>query len=89
MWVGMDTGAAIVSVTHGWLNSRGMRQEMSDAENVNTTPNEWNAGTLTQSSWAMLSEHTLERCRNCGMWKHDPLPCTTCAIASIRQKLIA
>lgn len=85
----MDIGAAIVKPIHGWLNLKGMNQEMSDVENAGTTPNEWNAGTHTLSSWAMLSEHTLERCRNCGMWKHDPLPCTTCAIATIRQKLIA
>ena len=85
----MVTGAAIVSVIHGWLNSRGMRQEMSDAENVNTIPSAWNAGIHTQSLWAMLSEHTLERCQNCGMWKHEPVPCTTCAIASIRQSKVA
>ena len=65
---GMATGAAIVSVTHGWLNLRGMRQVMSDVENANTTPSAWNAGIHTQNLWAMLSEHTLERCRNCGGW---------------------
>lgn len=85
----MDIGAATVNVIHGWLNAKGMRLEMSDVENANTTPNEWNAGTHTQSLWAMLSEHTLERCRNCGMWKHEPVPCTTCAIASIRQSKVA
>lgn len=81
---GMATGAAIVKPIHGWLNSRGMRQEMSDAENVNTIPSAWSVGTHTQSLWAMLSEHTLERCRNCGGWKHDPLPCTTCLMFDAR-----
>ena len=85
----MATGAVIVNVIHGWLNEMGMRLEMSIVENVNTTPNEWNAGTHTLSSWAMLSEHTLERCQGCGMWKHEPVPCTTCAIASIRQSRVA
>ena len=81
---GMATGATIVKPIHGWLNSKGMRQEMSDAENVNTIPSAWNAGTHMQSLWAMLSEHTLERCRNCGGWKHDPLPCTTCMMFDAR-----
>jgi hypothetical protein len=80
----MDIGAAIVRLTHGWLNSKGMRQEMSIAEDVNTMQNVLSGGTHTQSLWAMLSEHTLERCRNCGMWKHEPLPCTTCTMLENR-----
>lgn len=62
---------------------------MSIVENANTTPNAWNAGTHTQNLWAMLSEHTLERCRNCGGWKHEPLPCTACMVYEIRQKHVA
>ena len=83
MLVGMDIGVVTAIVIHGWLNSKGMRLEMSDVENVNTEQNEWIAGTHTQSLWGMLSEHTLERCRNCGAWKHEPMPCVTC------QKLAA
>lgn len=85
----MDTGVVIVKYTHGWLNLKGMRQEMSNAGNVNTIHSESNDGIPMQSLWAMLSEHTLERCKNCGGWKHDPLPCTTCLLIEIRQKHVA
>jgi hypothetical protein len=80
----MDIGAAIVRLIHGWHSLKGMRQEMSIAEDVNTMQNVSSGGTPTQSLWAMLSEHTLERCRNCGMWKHEPLPCTTCTMLENR-----
>ena len=62
---------------------------MSNAENVGTTRRELTDGIHTQNLWGMLSEHTLERCLNCGMWKHDPLPCTTCMLLDIRQKWVA
>lgn len=86
---GMAIGVVIANPIHGWHSLKGMNQEMSNAENVNTTRSESSAGTHIQSLWAMLSEHTVERCQNCGMWKHEGTPCSTCLLFDIRQKWVA
>lgn len=85
----MDIGAVIVKSTLGWRNTKGLMLEMSNAENVPMKHKESSDGIPTQNFWAMLSEHTLERCKNCGMWIHDPLPCTTCILYDVREKWVA